>query len=79
MVKFTFLPMDESKISADHKKQFLNIGQLIGWEYTDQSGSYSGLLIVGEKPQSDQVLPNARRPHESANPRVSRYRRWLSR
>lgn len=50
MVNFTFLPMDETKIAAAHKAQFIKVGQLIKWELADPSGSYSGLVIVGEKP-----------------------------
>ncbi len=28
---------------------FLKVGQLIEWKLTDASGTYSGLIVVGEK------------------------------
>jgi hypothetical protein len=58
VVKFTFLPMDESKITPAQRAQFINLGQLIKWELGDSTGSYSGLIIIGEKaiPQGFQSM-----------------------
>jgi hypothetical protein len=58
MVKFTFLPVSDSRLSAAQKAQFLNVGQLIQWEVNDTSGTYTGLLVIGEKgiPQGFQTF-----------------------
>jgi hypothetical protein len=49
MVKFSFLPLDDSRLTPAHKAQFIIVGQFIKWELTDVSGSYSGLVIVGRE------------------------------
>lgn len=60
MVKFTFLPLSDSRLAPEHRAQFLTIGQFIKWELTDPSGTYSGLMIVGEQatPQGFQTMAN---------------------
>jgi hypothetical protein len=60
MVKFTFLPLSDSRLAPEHRAQFLTIGQFIKWELTDPSGTYSGLMIVGEQatPQGFQSMAN---------------------
>jgi hypothetical protein len=49
MVHFNFIPMDESKVKPELKKQLLTIGQLVAWDYTDDQGTYEGLIVVGKK------------------------------
>jgi len=49
-VKFTLIPMDESRIPPELKRQFLTIGRLVQWEYVDRSVSYAGLVVIGEQP-----------------------------
>ena len=60
MVKFTFLPVSDSRLAPEHRAQFLTIGQFIKWELTDSSGTYSGLMIVGEQktPRGFQTMAN---------------------
>lgn len=50
MVKFTSIPLSDARLTPELKAQFLNVRQLVNWESTDSSGTYSGLVIVGEKP-----------------------------
>ncbi len=50
MVKFTSIPLSDPRLTPELKAQFLNVRQLVNWESTDSSGTYSGLVIVGEKP-----------------------------
>jgi hypothetical protein len=50
MVNFTFIPLTDPRLTPQLKSQFLNIGQLVNWELTDASGTYKGLIVVGEKP-----------------------------
>ncbi len=60
MVKFTFLPVSDSRLAPEHRAQFLTIGQFIKWELTDSSGTYSGLMIVREQktPRGFQTMAN---------------------
>lgn len=62
MVNFTFLPMSEltARVPPEHQRQFLSIGQLIRWELSDSSGTYTGLMIVGEQatPAGFQTMAN---------------------
>lgn len=50
MVNFSFLPCKLFKVPPEIQKQFLTIGLLLKWDFTDASGTYTGLAIVGEKP-----------------------------
>jgi hypothetical protein len=50
MVTFTFVPLTDPRLTPQIKAQFLNVGQLINWKLTDASGTYTGLIVVGEKP-----------------------------
>ena len=50
MVDFTFLSLDDPRLTSGIKATFLNVGQLVGWKLTDPSGAYTGLVVVGEKP-----------------------------
>jgi len=49
MVNFSFIPLDESKVRPELKEGFLTIGHLVKWDYTDDHGTYTGLIVVGEK------------------------------
>jgi hypothetical protein len=49
MVQFKFIPMDESKVKPELKEQLLTIGRLVRWDYTDDQGTYTGLVVIGEK------------------------------
>jgi hypothetical protein len=49
MVNFTFIPLPDPRLTADLKAKFLSVGQLIKWELSDSSGTYTGLVVVGEK------------------------------
>jgi hypothetical protein len=49
MVNFSFLPCKLFKVPPELREQFQNIGLLLKWDYTDASGTYTGLAIVGEK------------------------------
>ena len=60
MVKFTSLPVSDSRPAPEHRAQFVTIGQFIKWDLTDSSGTYSGLMIVGEQKTSQglQTMAN---------------------
>jgi hypothetical protein len=49
MVHFKFILMDESKVKPELKEQLLTIGRLVRWDYTDDQGTYTGLIVIGEK------------------------------
>jgi hypothetical protein len=49
MVKFTFIPFTDGRLTPDLKAKFLRVGQLVNWEYSDASGTYTGLVVIGEK------------------------------
>jgi hypothetical protein len=49
MVHFKFIPMDESKVKPELKKQLLTVGRLVRWDYTDDQGTYTGLIVIGER------------------------------
>jgi hypothetical protein len=40
------------------KAKFLQVGQLASWEFRDSSGTYTGLIVIGEKavPQGFQSM-----------------------
>lgn len=48
MVEFTSAQLSDPRLTAEVRAQFLNIGQLFDWKLIDASGSYNGLLVVGE-------------------------------
>jgi hypothetical protein len=50
MVNFTFIAISDQRLTPQLKATFLNVGQLINWKLTDSSGTYAGLVVVGEKP-----------------------------
>jgi len=58
MVKFTFLPLTDSRLRPAMTGSFLKVGQLISWELTRGNRTFTGLLIVGEKaiPQGIQTM-----------------------
>lgn len=49
MVNFAFVPLSDPRLTPEMKASFLNVGQLVKWDYTDASGTYTGLIILGEK------------------------------
>lgn len=61
-MNFTFLPVAdvEHRLPPAHRALFLSVGQLVKWELTDASGTYSGLMIVGEQPTPEgfQTMAN---------------------
>jgi len=38
MVEFTFLSLDDRRLTTNIKANFLNVEQLVGWELIDNSG-----------------------------------------
>jgi hypothetical protein len=58
MVNFKFIPLTDPRLTAQIKEKFINVGQLINWDYTDSSGKYSGIVVIGEKeiPQGFQSM-----------------------
>jgi hypothetical protein len=48
MLRFTFLRPAEVRLAPEHRAQYLTIREVVKWEVTDETGDYSGLLIVGE-------------------------------
>ena len=60
MVQFHEIPMNEAKMEPELKKGLLTIGQLVKWDYTDDQGTYTGLIVIGEKPvpQGSQTTAN---------------------
>ncbi len=58
MVNFKFVPLPDPRVTLEIRAKFLNFGQLIEWDLTDPSGSYGGLIFVGEKkvPQGFQTM-----------------------
>jgi hypothetical protein len=58
VVTFKKVPLTDLRLTAEKKKSFLQVGQLFQWDYSDASGKYSGLVIVGEKsiPQGFQTM-----------------------
>jgi hypothetical protein len=58
MVKFSFIPVTDPRLAPEMKAKFLQVGQLVSWEYTDTSGTYTGLIVIGEKsiPQGFQSM-----------------------
>jgi hypothetical protein len=50
MVDFKFLSLDDPRLTTNIKANFLNVDQLVGWELIDTSGTYTGLVVLGQKP-----------------------------
>ena len=48
MIKFTILRPSDSRLAPEYRAEYLNIRKLVEWQTADASGTYSGLLIVGE-------------------------------
>ena len=49
MPKFTFLKPSDVRLTPEHRAQYITVRQVIRWEVTDDTGEYSGLLILGEQ------------------------------
>src|ERR1700739_4786201 len=58
MVNFKCVPLPDPRVTPEIKAKFLNFGQLIEWDLTDSSGTYSGLIFMGEKkiPEGFQTM-----------------------
>jgi hypothetical protein len=58
MVNFTFVLLPDPRITPEIKARFLNVAQLIEWDFTDSSGTYTGFFVNGEKtiPQGFQSM-----------------------
>jgi hypothetical protein len=58
MVNFKFIPLPDPRVTPEIKARFLNLGQLIEWNLTDSSGTYTGLIFMGEKaiPEGFQTM-----------------------
>jgi hypothetical protein len=48
-VKFGFIPRTDPRLTPEMKAKFLQVGQLASWEFRDSSGTYTGLIVIGEK------------------------------
>jgi hypothetical protein len=57
-VKFGFIPLTDPRLTPEMKAKFLQVGQLASWELRDSSGTYTGLIVIGEKavPQGFQSM-----------------------
>jgi hypothetical protein len=49
MPRFTFLRPSAVRLAPEHRAQYLTVRQVVRWEVTDDTGEYSGLLILGEQ------------------------------
>jgi hypothetical protein len=58
MVEFKFVSLPDPRVTPELKGRFLNVGQLVEWKLTDSSGTYTGLVVIGEKkiPQGFQSM-----------------------
>jgi hypothetical protein len=58
MVEFKFVPLLDPRVTPELKARFLNLGQLVEWKLIDASGTYTGLVVIGEKqiPQGFQSM-----------------------
>jgi hypothetical protein len=50
MVDFKPVPLTDPRLTKELRNKFLNVGQLVEWKVTEGSETYTGLVIVGEKP-----------------------------
>jgi hypothetical protein len=48
MVEFTSAPLSDPRITPQIKAQFIKVAQLFNWKLTDASGTYKGLIVVGD-------------------------------
>jgi len=57
MVNFTFIPVTDPRLTPELRARFVFVDQLVQWELTDSSGTYTGLVVVGEQshPQGFQA------------------------
>lgn len=49
MPRFTFLRPSDVWLAPEHRAQYLTVRQVVKWEVTDETGEYSGFLILGEQ------------------------------
>jgi hypothetical protein len=47
MVNFKLVPLPDLRITPEIRARFLNVAQLIEWQLTDSSGTYTGLVVHG--------------------------------
>jgi hypothetical protein len=65
MPKFTFLRPAEVRLAPEHRAQYSTVREVVKWEITDETGDYSGLLIVageqiiGIHPPPEGFVPSA--------------------
>jgi hypothetical protein len=58
MVNFKLVPLPDLRITPEIRARFLNVAQLKEWQLTESSGTYTGLVVHGEKaiPQGFQSM-----------------------
>lgn len=49
MTRFTYLRPDYSGLAPEYRSQYLTVRELVKWEIDEDTGHYSGFIILGEQ------------------------------